>query len=166
LEEKWNFKVDPIGVIETPYYGRAPYQPVDDADEEFCIVLDEKYTDGLRELEKFKYIYVLYYAHLISRELRMVISPPWTVAGKVGIFASRSPVRPNPIGLSVVKIREIIDNRIYTSGMDVFDGTPVLDIKPYIKDLDSKNDANSGWIDELDDSEHLALHIKGIPHDY
>ncbi|MCK5879169.1 MAG: SAM-dependent methyltransferase, partial [Holophagae bacterium] len=63
-------------------------------------------------------------------------------------------------------IREIVDNRIYTSGLDVFDGTPVLDIKPYIKDLDSKNDANSGWIDEMDDSEHLTLHIKGIPHDY
>ena len=57
-------------------------------------------------------------------------------------------------------------NKITTSGMDVFDGTPVLDIKPYIKDLDTKSDANYGWLKEMEDYEHLLLHIKGIPHDY
>jgi len=166
VDGNWDLKVKAIGVIETPYYGKAPYQPIDDEEEEFCIVLDERYSEGLKELEKFNYIYVLYYAHLISRETKMVISPPWTVDAKVGVFASRSPVRPNPIGLSVVKVKGIVDNRIYTFGLDVFDGTPVLDIKPYIKDLDSKDDANVGWIEEMDDKEHLTLHIKGIPHDY
>ena len=56
--------------------------------------------------------------------------------------------------------------KIYTSGLDVFDGTPLLDIKPYIKELDEKSNADFGWIDELDDKEHLALHIKGIPHSH
>jgi tRNA (Thr-GGU) A37 N-methylase len=82
------------------------------------------------------------------------------------VFASRSPVRPNPIGISVVRIRGIENREIFTSGMDVFDGTPLLDIKPYIKDLDSKADANYGWIEEMNNREHLLLHIKGIPHDY
>jgi hypothetical protein len=60
----------------------------------------------------------------------------------------------------------ITNNEILTSGMDVFDGTPLLDIKPYIKDLDTKHDANYGWIEDMDDREHLLLHIRGIPHDY
>ena len=85
---------------------------------------------------------------------------------EVGLFASRSPVRPNPIGLSIVRLKRIEGNVVYTSGLDVFDGTPLLDIKPYIKGLDSKDDANYGWIKELDDKDHLLLHIKGIPHEY
>ena len=96
----------------------------------------------------------------------MIVSPPWAEGKRVGVFSSRSPLRPNPIGLSVVRVKSIVENRIYTSGLDVFDGTPLLDIKPYIKDLDSKTDANYGWVEEMDDMEHLVLHIKGIPHNY
>jgi tRNA-Thr(GGU) m(6)t(6)A37 methyltransferase TsaA len=104
--------------------------------------------------------------HRVKRELSEVLSPPWTVGVKVGVFASRSPVRPNPIGISIVRIKGIINNAIFTSGMDVFDGTPLLDIKPYIKDLDTKPDANYGWIEDMDNREHLLLHIRGIPHEY
>jgi len=85
---------------------------------------------------------------------------------KVGLFASRSPVCPNFIGLSIVQIRSIVNNKIFTSGLDVFDKTPLLDIKPYVKDLDSESDANYGWIGEINDYEHLLLHIKGIPRSY
>ena len=97
----------------------------------------------------------------------MTGSPSFAPDTKVGLFATRSPVRPNPIGISIVRIKEIADNRIATSGLDVFDNTPLLDIKPYVKDLDSKSDANYGWLDGLDgDRDHLLLHIKGIAHDY
>jgi len=97
----------------------------------------------------------------------MTVSPPWTPDTKVGLFASRSPARPNPIGISIVRVKKITGNEIITSGLDVFDNTPLLDIKPYIKDLDSKNDANYGWLDDLESNkQHLLLHIKGIPHDY
>jgi tRNA (adenine37-N6)-methyltransferase len=75
-------------------------------------------------------------------------------------------LRPNPIGLSVTRLLRIKGRRVYTSGLDVFDGTPLLDIKPYIDGLDSKPDANGGWLDSLPDAEHLMLHIKGLPHDY
>ena len=80
------------------------------------------------------------------------------------MFASRSPNRPNPIGLSVVKILRIEKNIIAISGIDAFDNTPLLDIKPYIKNLDSKEDANFGWVNNTELDEHLKMHLAGIPH--
>jgi tRNA-Thr(GGU) m(6)t(6)A37 methyltransferase TsaA len=156
----------PVGRIRTPYTTTAPYQPVESVDAAFWIELDHAYVDGLDRLQEFRYIYVIYHAHRVARAADMVVSPPWAEGKRVGVFASRSPVRPNPIGLSVVRVMNIAGNRIRTSGLDVFDGTPLLDIKPYIRDLDTKQDANYGWVEEMDDFEHLALHIRGIPHDY
>jgi len=155
-----------IGTIRTPYIDKATYQPINNDKGEFRIVMDPAYTEGLRELDLFHYIYVIYYMHKIKREESMTVIPPWTGDMKVGLFASRSPVRPNPLGLSIVRVKRIIDNEIFTSNLDVLDRTPLIDIKPYIKDLDSKCDANYGWIEKLEDREHLSLHIKGIPHDY
>ena len=152
-----------IGVIRTPYKDSAPYQPVEDDEGDFRIVVDPEYAEGLYKLEKFKYIYVIYYIHKVRREVSMIVTPPWAHGTEVGVFASRSPVRPNPIGLSIVKVKKVSGNEVHCTGLDAFDGTPLLDIKPYVKDLDSKPDANYGWIE---DSEHLLLHIKGIPHDY
>jgi tRNA-Thr(GGU) m(6)t(6)A37 methyltransferase TsaA len=92
------------------------------------------------------------------------LRPPWAPQMEIGVFASRSPNRPNPIGISVVKIKRIVKNIIYISGIDAFDGSPVLDIKPYLNILDVKPDANFGWVSATGDENHLALHIKGIPH--
>jgi tRNA-Thr(GGU) m(6)t(6)A37 methyltransferase TsaA len=166
MTEQLSFKLKRIGVIRTPYIDNAPYQSLDEDEGDFRIVVDSQYTDGLYKLGKFRYIYVIYYIHRVVRRLSMIVSPPWAGGTRVGLFASRSPVRPNPIGLSIVRIKSIVNNEIHTSGLDVFDGTPLLDIKPYINDLDSKSDANYGWIEEMGDKEHLLLHIKGIPHDY
>lgn len=160
------FKIKQIGVIRTPYKENAPYQPVQNSQGDFKIVVNSQYMEALNKLDEFRYIYVIYFIHRINREVKNIISPPWTGGLKVGTFASRSPVRPNFIGLSVVRIKRILNNEIFTTGLDVFDKTPLLDIKPYIKDLDSKSDANYGWIEDLEDYEHLLLHIKGIPHDY
>jgi len=154
-----------IGVIRTPYVGWAPYQPVEE-EGDFRLVLEPRYAEGLHKLESFRYIYVLYYIDRVQKPLELIVAPPWAGGIRVGVFASRSPVRPNPIGLSVVRIRRIEDNVVYTSGLDVFDGTPLLDIKPYIQELDAKPDANYGWVEDLPDRDHLILHIKGIPHDY
>ncbi len=165
-ERASRIEFDQIGVIRTPYTGSAPYQPVDEAEGEFRIVLDEQYAEGLYRLDSFCYIYVIYFIDRVDRKPSMIVSPPWTDGEEVGVFASRSPVRPNRIGISIVRIKRIEGNVIYTTGLDVFDGTPLLDIKPYIRDLDSKYDANYGWVEDLDDRDHLILHIKGIPHDY
>ena len=157
---------DYIGVIHTPYAEKAPYQPVEDDAQEFSIELKAEFTEGLHLLDKFNYIYVLFHVHKLERPASLTVTPPWTHDLQVGVFASRSPARPNPIGVSVVKIKRIEGNVIYVSGLDVFDGTPLLDIKPYIDQLDVKKDANLGWVGDMDDSEHLALHIKGVVHEY
>jgi len=162
--ENANFK--PIGVIRTPYTDNASYRPLADDDGNFRIIVNSQYREGLRDLDRFHYIYVLYFIHRVNKTISMTVSPPWTPAKEVGVFASRSPLRPNCLGLSIVRIKGITGNRIVTSGLDVFDGTPLLDIKPYIKELDSKSDANYGWLKDLDDRDHLMLHIKGVPHDY
>lgn len=164
--ESKNINFRQIGIIRTPYIDDAPYQPAQDEKGDFCIEVDPQYVHGLRELIKFRYIYVIYYVHRIKQELSMIVSPPWTGGVKVGVFASRSPVRPNPIGVSIVRIKSIKNNRIFTSSLDVFDETPLLDIKPYIKDLDSKSDANYGWVEEMDNYEHLLLHIRTSPPAY
>jgi len=160
------YPLKPIGVIHTPYKDSAPYQPVADDEGEFRISVDPAYAEGLRDLDRFSYIYVLYLIHRVKREVSMSVSPYWAPGVKVGVFASRSPVRPNHLGLSIVRLERIEGNQVFTSGLDVFDGTPLLDIKPYMKDLDTKEDANLGWVEDIDDKEHLMLHIKGIPHDY
>jgi len=165
-KESEKFKLKKIGKIRTPYIDTAPYQPVEEDQRVFKIVVDPQYLGSLYKLDKFRYIYVLYYIHLVSRDINDIVSPPWTDGAKVGAFASRSPLRPNLIGLSVVQLKKIEENNVFISSIDCFDGTPLLDIKPYIKDLDSKCDANYGWIEDLDGYEHLLLHIKGIPHDY
>jgi len=139
---------------------------VADDDGDFSIVVNPQYSDGLRDLDRFHYIYVLYFIHRVNKRISMTVSPFWTPGSEVGVFASRSPVRPNYLGLSIVRIQRITGNRIVTSGLDVFDGTPLLDIKPYIQELDSKADANYGWLEDLDDQDHLMLHIKGVPHDH
>jgi len=161
------FSLTSIGVIRTPYTDHAPYQPVDDDEGDFRIVLDPEYAEGLADLDSFRYIYVIYYIDRLARRHAMTVSPSWIPGAKVGLFASRAPTRPNPIGISIVRIRDIVPPQISTSGLDVFDGTPLLDIKPYVKDLDSKADANYGWLDDQESNkEHLLLHIRGIPHDY
>ena len=158
----------PIGVIHTPWSPEkgAPYQPVEvEADSrEFCVEVFPQYAPALERLEAFKFIYVLYHLDRSGESFRLTVSPPWTDGLEVGLFASRSPQRPNPIGLSIVRLVEVAGNLLYTSGFDAFDGTPLLDLKPYIQELDAKGESNYGWLEDLPDKEHLLLHIKGISH--
>ncbi len=156
-----------IGTIRTPYLTEAPYQPVREDKGEFKIILNEDLVSGLQGLEKFHYIYVIYYLDRVPTGPPLtLVNPPWAEDVQVGLFASRAPHRPNPIGVSIVALKKIDHNILYTSGLDVYDQTPLLDIKPYIQDLDSKQDANLGWLNfnNREDREHLLLHIKGKPH--
>jgi tRNA (Thr-GGU) A37 N-methylase len=97
--EQLSFKVKRMGVIRTLYIDNAPYQPLDEANGDFRVVIDRQYAGGLYKLAEFHNIYVIYYMHHIVRRLSMVVSPPWAGGARVGLFASRSAVRPNPIGL-------------------------------------------------------------------
>lgn len=160
-----------IGVIHTPYTenARVPYQPTDaqtEADNKFFVDVDANCMEALYRLDSFRYVYLLYHVDRLRGRLEWTVQPPWAGGMRVGVFASRAPARPNPIGLSVVRLFSIEGCRLFTSPLDVFDKTPLLDIKPYIQDLDVKRDADFGWVDELPDRDHLMLHIKGASHDY
>jgi len=157
----------PIGHIRSPYRDWAPYQPVERETEigRFRVHVNEEYSEGLRDLERFAYVILFYYLDGAESKVGLTVNPPWTKK-EVGLFASRSPNRPNPIGMSIVRIHRIEGNVIHTWPIDVFDKTPLLDIKPYVASLDGKTDANDGWIEGLEGKEHLLQHVRGIPHDH
>lgn len=159
--------LEPIGTIHTPYTSMsAPEQSQRDAPGEFWISLKPEYAEGLDQLEKFRYIYLLYFLDQVRSGRDMVVTPTWAGGIQVGLFASRSPNRPNPIGLSVVEIKEISGLDIVITGVDCYNGTPLLDIKPYIRTLDLKEEANDGWFDDLEDRSHLVDHLLGIAHEH
>lgn len=135
---------EPIGYIKTGNQDKVPRQP-QISDKGHYLELDLKYIPAIKYLDKFKYIYVLFHLNKIDQSnMKMKLNKE----KEVGIFATRTPYRPNPIAMSVVKLIRIKNNKIYISGIDAYDNTPILDIKPYIKELDIKNDANSGWLRE------------------
>ena len=140
--------MQPIGVIHSPYkeIKGIPIQGTFDDSAEACVELESDYTAGLKDLDGFSHAILVYVFHKSQRE--ETEGRPFLEEDKHGIFAIRSPHRPNHIGLSVVKIKNIEANRMYFTEVDVLDGTPLLDIKPYVKYFDSRDDAVSGWLDK------------------
>ncbi len=128
-----------IGVIHTPYIDMAPFQAVEDDNKgQFILEVDERYATGLKDLEKHKYVIVFFHIHRAKGYNGSNIAhPPSMKGGSIGLFASRSPNRPNTIGIDVAKLLKIEGNKVYTSGLSALEGTPLLDIKPYL-DVDSK----------------------------
>jgi tRNA-Thr(GGU) m(6)t(6)A37 methyltransferase TsaA len=103
-----------------------------------------EYADGLKDLAGFSHIYLLYFFHGASGlHLRVV---PFLDSQQRGVFATRAPTRPNPLGLSVVRLREIRDNVLEVENLDVLDGTPLLDIKPYVPAFDHWDVESIGWL--------------------
>lgn len=156
----------PIGTIHTPYLPSlpTPHQPQTDAQGEFWLSVNPELTEAIEDLKNFRYIYVIYYLDQIKDPPMMKVSPPWANGAMVSLFASRSPRRPNPIGISVVEVKGIEENDILISGIDAYNGTPLLDIKPYMRSLDIKEDANDGWVETLEDRDHILSHLTGTPH--
>jgi tRNA-Thr(GGU) m(6)t(6)A37 methyltransferase TsaA len=140
--------MNPIGIIHSPYKQPKdiPIQGTFKADVEAWIELGEKYESGLKDLDQFSHAILLYYFHR-SREERLQ-SSPFLEDETHGIFAIRSPHRPNHIGLSIVKIKRIEGNKLYFSEVDVLDQTPVLDIKPYVAYFDHRQNVVCGWVDK------------------
>ncbi len=153
----------PIGTIRTPYIDKAPYQPYEDKLSRFEVEVYPEFEAGLEGLDSFRYLMLFFYLDRAKISNELMIDVSW--AGiRTGVFSTRSPERPNPIGFSIVKLLERKGNILSISGIDAFDDTPLIDIKPYLLELDSKSDANNGWVDKLEDKEHMTLHLKGIPH--
>lgn len=154
------FSFEPIGTLRTVFTEKfgAPRQSrmIPAAVGTLKLGDDSRYRQALEHLDRFSHVWLVYVFHhhldLQHREpWRPLISPPRVDAPKnIGVFASRSPHRPNPIGLSVVKLERVMLDapggiEIEVSGVDILDGTPVLDIKPYLPFADRVDEANSGW---------------------
>ncbi len=139
-------EIQPIGTIYSPFkhIDHMPVQPKGAMQTSGCIEIDERYADGLGDLDGFSHIYLLYRFHKATQTKTRVV--PFMDTVERGVFATRSPARPNHIGLSIVKIERIEGNKVYILGVDVLDGTPLLDIKPYIKNFDSVDESASGWM--------------------
>jgi len=133
-----------IGVIRTPYESDAPHQPDEEAEGDFRLVLDEEFAEGLEGLERVSHLFVLFYLDRAKGPAPMKARARWTKGEPIGVFACRSPRRPNPIGLSVVRVQEVRGNEVVISGIDALDGSPILDIKPYFRSLDAKEEAEEG----------------------
>ena len=140
--------MNPIGIIHSPYKQpkNIPIQGTFKPDVEAWVKLKEEYRSGLKDLDKFSHAILIYYFHK-SREEQLQ-GRPFLENETHGIFAIRSPHRPNHIGLSIVKIGRIEGNKLYFSEVDVLDQTPVLDIKPYVKYFDGRQDVVCGWVDK------------------
>ena len=160
--------VQAIGIAHTPYQHRhdAPHQPRPEASGEFYVELFPEFAAGLANVTDFSHVFLLSWLHH-SAGYALQVTPPWQSRSgervRVGLFASRSPNRPNPIGLTLTEVRGVQGNRLLTGPLDLFDGTPIIDIKPHVRTLDQTGVGNDGW---LADGDHLELHKKGVPHSH
>ena len=148
------YTIVPIATARSPYkqkFGVAR-QPGLVPAAEVCIELNPEFTaDSVRGLEYFDYVWVSFIFHGVLDEgwAQMVRPPRLGGKQKMGVFATRSPHRPNHLGLSLLKLERIETGkpvRLYCSGADLLDGTPIIDIKPYIPFVESKPDASSGFV--------------------
>jgi len=139
-------KMRSIGIIHSPYTNMVgmPIQPMGAQKIEGKVIVDKKFAKGLKDLDGFSHIYLIYRFHKASRT--QLIVKPFMDIKHHGIFATRSPLRPTHIGLSIVELASLKGNELRIRGCDMLDGTPLLDIKPYIPAFDGIKGATSGWM--------------------
>jgi tRNA-Thr(GGU) m(6)t(6)A37 methyltransferase TsaA len=138
----------PIGVVHSPFRERreAPRQPAASTETRGTIELfaHSGFEHALSDLECWSYLWVIFWFHL-NEGFRPKVLPPRS-ARRRGVFSTRSPHRPNPIGISAVKLERVDGLVLEVSGLDMLDGTPVLDLKPYVAYTDAVTDAGTGWL--------------------
>ena len=136
----------PIGIVHSPFLkpDHMPIQPAGAAGIKGSVEIFEDFQEGLKDLDGFSHIILLYHFHR-SRGFKLQVVP-FMDSELRGVFATRAPKRPNPIGLSVVRLDRIEDGVLYIRNVDIIDGTPLLDIKPYVPDLDAGGKIRTGWL--------------------
>jgi len=139
--------LNPIGIVHSPFKEPVgvPKDSTDGMDYQGTIEIFSEYRDGLKDLDGFSHILVLFYFH--KSEYSHLIVKPYLDDHLRGVFATRSPHRPNFIGLSVVELLEIDGDILHIKGIDMIEGTPILDIKPYIPEFDSNEGIRIGWLE-------------------
>ena len=153
----------PIGVVHSRHTapGETPIQPVFAHGCRGEAWILPEYEEGLRDLEGFSHIHVIYQLHH-APEVHLTVKPFLDDAPH-GVFATRSPSRPNPIGLSLVRLISRQANVLYLDDVDMLDGTPILDIKPYISRFDHRAEARCGWQEQVDERTASRLGRRGGP---
>jgi tRNA-Thr(GGU) m(6)t(6)A37 methyltransferase TsaA len=152
----------PIGVIHSDHVTaeNTPIQPVYAKGCKGRAEVFPEFAEGLADLDGFSHIYLIYHLHLAG-PAKLTVKPFLQDAAH-GVFATRAPCRPNPIGLSIVELVRREGNVIYLDGLDVLDGTPLLDIKPYTAKFDRLDTTRNGWQDEVDDAVARQLGGRGF----
>jgi len=139
----------PIGIIHTPFKQPkgTPIQPVSAEGVKGHVEVFPEYAKGLKDLEGFSHIFLIYHFHLVKGFSLTV--KPYMDSEIRGIFATRAPCRPNPIGISVVRLIKIEGNILHIQDVDIVDGTPLLDIKPYVPTFDVRKVERIGWLERV-----------------
>jgi tRNA-Thr(GGU) m(6)t(6)A37 methyltransferase TsaA len=142
-----NICIEPIGIIYSPFKKPkgTPIQSSSAIDIKGKIVIYEKYTPGLKDLEGFSHIILMYYFHLI-RKTSLIVKPFLDEEFR-GVFSTRAPVRPNHLGISIVRLEGIDKQSLYIKDVDIVDKTPLIDIKPYCPEFDTRQVEKIGWLD-------------------
>ena len=135
----------PIGVVRSPFTKAEgmPIQAVAAGGVRGCVELDPAYAEGLKDIEGFSHLILLYHLHEVTAQ-RLSVTPFLDTASH-GIFATRSPARPNAIGMSTVRLLSMSGCTLEVEGLDILEGTPLLDIKPYVPQFDDREGARIGW---------------------
>ena len=152
----------PVGVVRSPYverHGTPRQATVGDVDTVGVIALNPEFRGSLKSLSGFDYVWVLAHMHLQTGKLRRFQIKPPRGNDRHGVFATRAPHRPSPISLSALKLVGVDEEKleITVRGLDLLDGTPVLDVKPYVPYCDAFPDARVGWVDALEDERDSPL---------
>lgn len=142
-------EIKPIGIIHTPFKKRAgmPIQPAGASGVKGTVEVLEEYQAGLKDLDGFSHIILLYHFHR-SQGFKMETVPFLDTESR-GLFATRAPNRPNPIGLSIVQLERIENGVLHVQNIDILDGTPLLDIKPYVPEFDDQVAVRTGWLEQV-----------------
>jgi tRNA-Thr(GGU) m(6)t(6)A37 methyltransferase TsaA len=151
----------PIGIIHSPYKNRKECPP--QGREEICwIEVSEQYAEGLKDIDGFSHLILIYWLHL-DKDFSLLVKTPWD-AELHGVFATRSPNRPNALGFSVVELIERDGNKLKVKGLDALEGTRLIDIKPYLPEIDAKANVRMGWVKETDFSKVYGKSSKETKH--
>jgi len=149
-------KIEPIGVIETPFRNVAgtPIQPSRANGARGKVRIDPRFEAGLKDLAGFERIWLIYWFHRTPGSSLLVT--PFLDQRAHGVFATRAPCRPSPIGISAVRLLSVQEGLLEVADIDVIDGTLLLDIKPYVPEFDCYSDSKAGWFDESNSKRCIA----------
>ena len=139
----------PVGIIHSPFTDitNMPIQPNGARGIRGTVEISEEFKDGLNDIKGFSRIILIYAFHR-CQSYNLTVTPFLDTIPR-GIFATRAPCRPNPIGLSIVRLIEVDGTKLVIEDVDILDGTPLLDLKPYVPAFDSHPDSTSGWLEHV-----------------